>query len=629
MASTASPLTQDARPSFQPKIVTLYESLFTDDGTSATKPETFWTSFFVLRAHPPALLSLLGPLSSDDLLHLQPITRQLFTHSVAAFRAGHAPQDEIALDTLQTLLKAVLAKRYTNASSDVISILTGLDEVDRVFTEFVAALEAGIRSGRTLEMRRKAVQVALGMASGAFSTGLVSYFTHRDLFPALMKFVNDPETAELTYEPFMLLGVLANYNKFEMQNPYQLRLDDFVNEAAMKRIVHEIGMTCIRCRADYVAIHDDLPEGWSLNSMLTYVGLTILAGAGQKPNTSAPGGDVSKLSFSTLPNSRAAILLPTYDFVHANKLFSHNFVNYQEKDPKGKKVEPPICAYISLTSYLLHHAHRSSRSSIYARTNLLVFRLLLEDSSLCKRLASPETQGFVRLCRQRPPHLPVVRGKRILLAAIIDTVADGLNHNLKKTLDIPLYSISIAVLHRAVSFLARSRTRLPYHWPELWRSILTLLRFLTSYATSLQGLPGLPALVADLVSFLVLALRAGDAFLPAAADADDLFYKLVEAGDVLPRLRDAYTGLASDPAMAVLVRVAEHYATLIEQRGGKNLSPGDVQEVIKTGYETLEIGEGGGVEVMGAGVAPYRESQERPFLKKVARVVVEDLGEDV
>lgn len=102
-------------------------------------------------------------------------------------------------------------------------------------------------------------------------------------------------------------------------------------------------------------------------------------------------------------------------------------------------VESPICSYISLTSYLLHHAHRSSRSSLYARLNLLVLRILLEDQALCKRLISDETKAFVRLCRQKPPHLPVVRTKRQLLTGMIDAVVDGINHNLRKKLDVGLY----------------------------------------------------------------------------------------------------------------------------------------------------------------------------------------------
>ncbi|KAI5858473.1 hypothetical protein BZA05DRAFT_381334 [Tricharina praecox] len=623
--ATASPLTQDVRPSFQPKIVSLYSGLFKDEDETE-KTEGFWTEFFLLRPHAPGLVAEIAPLSPDDLLHLQPVTRQLFEKSVATFKAGRSPQDEIALDTLQIFLREVLKKRFTNFSSDVISLLTGLSNVDAVFTDFVAALETHIRNGKSVSIRRKAIQVALGIACGAFQTGLLSYFTHRDLFPALMKFINDVDTAGLTYEPFLLLGILANYNKFEFQNPYQLRLDDFVNEATIKRVIHEIGMTCILCRADYVAIQDDLPEGWSLNSMLSYVGLTILAGAGPKPKTpppSAANGDISKLNFAELPNARAAILLATYDFVNANKLFCFNFVNYQEADPT---VEPPICAYFSLTSYLLHHAHRSSRSSLYARLNLLVLRIFLEDQALCKRLVSDDTKGFVRLCRQKPPHLPIVRGKRILLTAVLDMVADGINHNLRKKMDVDLYVALVDALVRSVSFLIRTRYRLAYHWSELWRCLLTLMRFMASYATDLKDLPNISTLLDMVVNLVALSLSSGDSFLPGASEYDDLFYKLVEAGDVLVKFRDAYD-LSKRPSnsIATLIKVSEHYYQLIEQKSGrgKNLTPQQVAEVIKSGYDSLAMD--GGSEKSLDRWEKYREADERGFLKKVARMVVEDL----
>ncbi|KAA8914235.1 hypothetical protein FN846DRAFT_771263 [Sphaerosporella brunnea] len=632
-AAITSPLTQVARPSFQPKIVSLYESLFKDED-DAEKSEGFWTEFFLLRPHAPGLVAQIAPLSPDDLLHLQPMTRQLFEKSVAAFKGAKSPQDEIALDTLQVFLREILKKRFTNFSSDVIGLLTGLHNVDAVFTDFVAALETHIRNGKSLSVRRKAIQIALGITCGAFQTGLLSYFTHRDLFPALVKFINDTDTAGLTYEPFMLLGVLVNYNKFEFQNPYQLRLDDFVNEATIKRIVHEVGMTCILCRADYVAIQDDMPEGWSLNSVLSYVGLTMLAGSGPKPRTpppSATNGDVSKLNFADLPNARAAILLATYDFVNSNKLFCHNFVNYQENDPKVA-VEPPICAYFSLTSYLLHHAHRSSRTTLYARLNLLVLRLFLEDQAICKRLVSDETKGFVRLCRQKPPHLPIVRGKRILFTALIDMLADGINHNLRKKLDVELYLALVGALVRAVSFLIRTRTRLPYHWSELWRCILSLIRFMASYAADLKDLPQISTLLDMVVNFVALSLSAGDSFLPGAAGYDDLFYKLVEAGDVLIKFRDSYDlAKRSSNSIGTLISVSEHYYQLIEENRGKsgkkNLTPQQVADVIKSGYETLNMDglEGGAGEKGLDRWEKYREADERSFLKKVARMVVKDL----
>ena len=39
----------------------------------------------------------------------------------------------------------------------------------------------------TVDVRQKAIEVALSLTSGAYQTSLVSYFTHRDLFPSLMK----------------------------------------------------------------------------------------------------------------------------------------------------------------------------------------------------------------------------------------------------------------------------------------------------------------------------------------------------------------------------------------------------------------------------------------------------------
>lgn len=38
-----------------------------------------------------------------------------------------------------------------------------------------------------VDVRLKAIQVVLSLTAGAYQTSLISYFTHRDLFPALVK----------------------------------------------------------------------------------------------------------------------------------------------------------------------------------------------------------------------------------------------------------------------------------------------------------------------------------------------------------------------------------------------------------------------------------------------------------
>ncbi len=72
---------------------------------------------------------------------------------------------------------------------------------------------------------------------------------------------------------------------------------------------------------------------------------------------------------------------------------------------------------------------------------------------------------------------------------------------------------------------ATTRTRFPYHWPLLWQTLLSLLRFLTTYASSLTHDPDLPALIDAFLATLSLAVAAGDTFLPDTAAHDDLFLK--------------------------------------------------------------------------------------------------------
>ncbi|KAI1262308.1 hypothetical protein F5Y18DRAFT_155590 [Xylariaceae sp. FL1019] len=617
----ASPLTQQARPEiFQQKIVKLYEALFKDDeDADVDKSEGFWREFFLLKPDRATLLKIVGDLSPDDLIHLQSRTRQLFLRAVGALKTGNGAADLHALETLTTFFSATLTKKYTNPSSDIIAVLAGLDQVDHVFTDFVGALDGIIRNGKTLEIRERAVEVVLSITSGAYQTSLLTYFIHRDLFPAIMKFIQDSDSPDRVLEPFTLLGLLANYNKFEFQNPYQLRLNDFVNEAAIRKIVRCVGQTCRGLRTQYLEILDDLPEGWSITHAFSVMGLGKFAPgskANQKPNYDP---EIAKQMFAKLPGEEAAVLLGTYDFSHANKLFCFNLVTL----PAEKGEEQPIASLLSLTSYLLQHAFLSNRATNYAHLSLMVFRLLIEDQILCKRICSDESKIAVRLCRQRQPYLPVIKGDRVLATSVLDTMVDGINHNLRRRLDVSLYTLCVGIMLRIISYLSRSRTRLEYHWSELFRSLLALIRFLTTYESDLKDLPHFDTLLDLVVNLLALSLSSGEAFLPTPAAYDDLFYKVVESGEVLEKFRETYK-LSKRPSNSIdtLVNVSTHYKTMLEAGGTKkNLTSIEVTEVIKQGYESLSIQTKEGLD----GWERYREADDRTLLKKMARATVTDV----
>ncbi|KAJ5809582.1 uncharacterized protein N7503_001800 [Penicillium pulvis] len=666
----ASPLTQQTRPEiFQPKIVQLYEALFkaTED---AEHSEGFWREFFLLPPDGRQLHALLDKLSPDETLGLQTQTQHLFARAIREAAAGVAPTDSYALDTLATFLTSILSKKYTNPSSDVINVLAGLDEVDRVISEFVSVLDGIIRNGSSLELRRRAIRVAIAMTSGAYKTSIVSYFTHRDLFPSLMKYVHDSDTPMQVFDPFLLLGLLANYNKFEFQNLYQLRLDDFVNESSIQQIVKGVGLACGGLRNGYIAVQDDIPEGWSLTNTLIFFGLRALA-PGARDKANPPSAEEAKAMFAALPAQEAAILMATYDFANSNKLFGYHMVHHIPE----KNEESPFSSLLSLSSYLLQHAYRSPRVAHYAELSMFTLRILVEDPTLCKHICSEDGKRKVRICRQKQPYLPVVGGDRVLATVIFDVMIDTITHNLRRRLDVNIYSHTIAITLRLLTYLSMNKIRLNYHWSELWRTLLSLMRFLTTYASDLNTNPKIHTLISSLVDLLAFCVSGGDTFLPDPASYDDLFYKLVETGPVISKFKNVYaltrsstTGTPGSSsatplpdaatlqkndlhaaAMDTLLSVSTHFYTLLFQSDGsdpttpsvtaaspnpegeptpvtlpsikkKNLSPREVHRIIKQGYETLSIQPPEGLSAW----SKWRETDWKTELKKAARVAVDD-----
>ncbi|TKA77244.1 hypothetical protein B0A55_06134, partial [Friedmanniomyces simplex] len=245
MPMHSSPLTQQARPDvFEPKVVGLYRRLFTDVHDDDI-PAGFWAELFLLRPDQPRLRDVLGHADPGLLLQLQHHSHQLLIQSIAALKLGQAPADEHALDTLTVFFAVVLAKRYSNPSSDIIEVVAGLNNVDAIFSELVASLDNVIRKDdRDVALRLKAVRTAISVVSGGYQTALVSYFVNRDFFPAIMRLVQQLEDPLQASDPLLLAGLLANHGKFEAHNPYRIRFADFVNDEVMGKVAESMGQTC-------------------------------------------------------------------------------------------------------------------------------------------------------------------------------------------------------------------------------------------------------------------------------------------------------------------------------------------------------------------------------------------------
>ncbi len=150
------------------------------------------------------------------------------------------------------------------------------------------------------------------------------------------------------------------------------------------------------------------------------------------------------------------------------------------------------------------------------------------------------------------------------------------------------------------------------------------MRFLMTYESDIKSNYKSTEMINSLVSVLAFALSSGENFLPDPASYDDLFYKLVECGDVLIKFRNAFDLSNQTGSMQTLINVSSHYHSLLENNDkgklSKNLSPREVSKVIKQGYETLSIDANEGLDRF----AKFREVDSKTLLKKIARVVVDD-----
>ena len=134
------------------------------------------------------------------------------------------------------------------------------------------------------------------------------------------------------------------------------------------------------------------------------------------------------------PNPEIAILLMSYEFSRANKAFSLGFI--RSRPSSG---ETPFGAFLSLSSYLATQQSRSLRATLYSRLALLTIRNLIDDSSLMALLQHEDTKSRIRICRQRQPFLPAISTERKLVEGVLDICVCGIDHNLRRRLDVEFY----------------------------------------------------------------------------------------------------------------------------------------------------------------------------------------------
>ncbi|GAA5985263.1 hypothetical protein JCM5350_005568 [Sporobolomyces pararoseus] len=241
-------------------------------------PIKYYREFFCLKPNNVVQREAVARLTRDELLgsHKSNVSL-LFMTAVELLQIadGDSLIRSNILRTLSVLVRDVLERDYENPSQNIVSILVGEPKnVESTFTDLVAALDSMIRDTESDPgLRHAALQFTLLLVSTLSTSNLASYFLRRDLFSGLVSFIIDEKTKKYAFDASLLIGLLAGYREVRddtgdeqeqekgevTKNPYSVRIEDFIEEATMTRIIDLITTVLLRSRDAYLSIQDDSP----------------------------------------------------------------------------------------------------------------------------------------------------------------------------------------------------------------------------------------------------------------------------------------------------------------------------------------------------------------------------------
>ncbi|KAK4701231.1 hypothetical protein P7C70_g5010, partial [Phenoliferia sp. Uapishka_3] len=406
------------------------------------------------------------------------------------------------------------------------------------------------------ELRHRTLQLALIIVTSINQGSVNAFFLRRDLFSTLVKFMSDPATSPFAFESALLLGILANFRKYEARNPYLVRIEDFVDEVVMRRIIGVVTAICTQTRQLYTSITDDEPPSFiaSLTSLVYSLRLSELLTGGfslslpPAPSPSLKGKGKDNSPDALAPDQQPLLMESKEEMITPKKEMRDPFLSPENK---GKDGEANGSGNANGNGKGKEKAEGSSSAvkkeeSAFGQMPTEVVVILLpfydlfnSNKAFCGLVFADTLDGNRELpvSTLRQPMLPYSSNRRLPIAAMLDTAVIYLRHNLHKRLDVETYIVCLRLVQRIMQQLKNERVRLDYDWVTLWRSILTLAGFIVS---KLEELRSISNRVDDLVAqiFIVLSYAAywGEAIFPSSTTSVLLHYELLHADVVLNSL---------------------------------------------------------------------------------------------
>ncbi|KAI7877700.1 DUF1741-domain-containing protein [Lichtheimia hyalospora FSU 10163] len=625
------------KPPLKEKFVVLTEHLFQSNEPYNTNDQAaFWDEFLMLPVNISSLTELIQSKPEESLLAVSNNITRLFetclNRLVIQEPNGSSKSDQIrqqhAIQILACLMRQLFLKKRLS-HFNIIQLLSGLDKADTVFGKLVKNIHDLLGDPST---RSSALLLAINLSAGndnVNQNNLNTYFMQHDISDALIKIIDDDQsTMDQVHDTVMLWGMLANYNKREIKNAYLTRLTRCKNNRVLENFVILFTNVLLRMTDRYIQLKND-------NETLTQSMVNYMASWFSGPASKSATVDLDDIEAAAdLPPYESSLFLVLYDLITANPHFVAIMLHQSAREDKTGPTF--LASFISYASYLFQH-NRNPRAFLYTRLMLTILLSIVENQSIMNYMAKEQNNEFVRICRQRPTPLPLVKKDRSLFCSILDVMLIFLKYNIRKKLDIVTYKLAFACIHRILVYLNNRSIQLQYHWVEVWPIITATVHFIATHLQDLELRDGFDSLVTSIMDVINLCTAHGESFLSDTTSYDMLFYEIIRASNDFNTLASYVSqttfhkapGDRSSPLsqsdFANVKLICNHFKPVLDEwqetQKAHFLTPDKVLGIINEHYDTLELGPVGKADQY----TPYHEiPAEMAFFRHVLRTATTD-----
>ena len=614
------------------KIVQMYDVLLKGEPPSTSSfGDTFWSEFFLLKPKINHFETELCKLNHEQVSAARINLNTLFEQSLINLTEEHHIRVVYALQTLCGLLRSAYRKQST-AGIDLVNLLMGFEVAEKRMTELVNHINDFLMGDEPASLKDLCLKLLLIIATGLENVSqnmlLEFIMTNSLLFESLIHLLTNSESRNAHgRNAVLLVTLLVQYRKYDSTNPYIVKLSLLDNELSLHGYGQVITASLGSYNQSYEASLSDQPHSGWFSSITSMVGNMFVS-----DETAARPDQLRACN---------AALLALYEAVHLNRNFIATLGHYQTESttnepivnnessdtsapttPNGSNSEAteelvsgtPSNLLVTFLEYC-SIAMQDTKSESSVNTVKLSFLILLcvtEDQYANALMHDQNLVFAVKLHKAPMRHRKISAtdgtyqiGSKSLACSVMDLMVEFIRSHLMKRFPLDLYLHSLYIIHRLLSYQKRSRVRVPYPWKELWTSLISLIKFLTSNETTLVKKMNVFSVAYQVTIIFNLFITYGDTFLPSPSSYDELYYELVRCHstfDALYSMALRYStsgGEYKEVAVKVtnslvnIKAITAHFNPKIEAwLASQQLSTpteDQILEVVKSNYDSLTL----------------------------------------